>query len=74
MTQPDSAPVAPAQMPVRDSSWYHTALPPYTPWEAVAAMCSPGLPNGTDEVMAAHQGRPTPSEAIARGVRPPPGG
>jgi hypothetical protein len=74
ITPAASPPVAPAQEGALDRSFYHHPVAPYTPWEAMAAMVSPGLPNGTDEVMAAHSGRPTPAEAVARGVTPPPGG
>lgn len=33
---------------------------------------SPGLPSHADELLAAHQGRPTPAEAVDRGVTPAP--
>jgi len=61
ITPADTAPARPAQGGVLDASWYLQAAPEDTRTHDL-------------EVMASHPGRPTPAEAVGRGVTPASGG
>jgi hypothetical protein len=61
ITSAATPPAEPAQGGVLDSSWYREPAPTDTRTHEA-------------EVMASHPGRPTPAEAIGRGVTPASGG
>jgi hypothetical protein len=61
ITPADSAPSPPQQVGVLDASWYTETAPQ-------------DMRTHADEVMASHPGRPTPAEAVGRGVTPSSGG